>query len=222
MPSTRASLARLLLLVALLAAAGVVALAVPVPDLATVREAVDDAGVLAPVGFVLAYAAATLAPVPKSVLTVAAGALFGLVSGAGLVVLSATLGALVAYGVGRLLGRDAVERLTGARVARLDDLLERRGLVAVIGLRLVPVVPFTVMNYAAGLTRVRTRDFLIGTPVGLLPGTLTYVSVGALGADLGRAPLAVSVLMIGLGAVALLVVRSRRPAAVSPGRGPRP
>lgn len=87
--------------------------------------------------------------------------------------------------LGRALGRDAVERFTGARVAAIDDLLARRGLLAVLGVRLVPVVPFTAINYVAGLTAVRRRDYALGTALGIIPGTVAYVALGAFGLELG-------------------------------------
>ena len=102
-----------------------------------------------------------------------------------LVYLAALLGAPLAFVVGRYLGRDAVERFTGARVARVDELLRRHGLATVIGARLIPVLPFTVINYTAGLTAVRRGDYALGTALGIIPGTLAYVAIGAFGFELG-------------------------------------
>ncbi len=102
--------------------------------------------------------------------------MFGLAAGIAIVLVAAVLGAIVAFGLGRTLGRDAVQRFTGTRVARVDALLRRRGILAVIGLRLVPVVPFTAVNYAAGLTSVGVRDYVLGTAVGIVPGTVAYVA----------------------------------------------
>lgn len=77
------------------------------------------------------------------------------------------------------MGRDAVERLTGTRLERVDQLLARRGLLAVLAVRLVPLVPFTAINYAAGLSTGRRRDYAWGTAVGIIPGTLSYVALGS-------------------------------------------
>ncbi len=119
--------------------------------------------------------------------------------GVALVLVAALLGAVGAFGLGRVLGRDAVERLTGARVARLDGLLRRRGLIAVIGMRLIPVLPFTAINYAAGLTAVRIRDYVIGTAVGIVPGTVAFVALGAYGSSPGSWPFILAVIaLVGL------------------------
>ena len=174
---------RLALLLVLLIAAAAIALLVDLPNTAEVRALVDRSGVVAPVVFVVLYALVTLAPLPKNVLSALAGAVFGFAYGSLLVYLAALLGAGVAFGLGRTLGRDAVEGLTGGKAARVDALLARRALVAVIGARLIPVLPFTAINYSAGLTAIRFRDFALGTAIGIIPGTMAYVALGSFAWD---------------------------------------
>lgn len=167
------------------AVAVTVGVLVPLPPLDEVQRTVADLGWAGGVVFALLYAAITLTPAPKNVLSVAAGLVFGFGLALVLVYLGALLGAAVAFGLGRWLGRDAVERFTGSRVARLDELVRRRGLAAVIGVRLIPVIPFTAINYGAGLTAVRRRDYALGTALGIIPGTVAYVALGAFGLELG-------------------------------------
>ena len=197
-PGVRRLITRAGVLILLLGASIVVALLVGLPDVASVRADIATAGPAAPAVFVLAYAVVTLAPVPKNVLSAVAGLLFGLAAGIALVFVAAMLGALMAFWLGRALGREAVERFTGARVARVDDLLSRRGVVAVIGVRLVPVLPFTAINYTAGLTGVRLRDYVTGTAVGILPGTVAYVTLGTYGAEPASWPFVISAAALGL------------------------
>ncbi|SEL47380.1 Uncharacterized membrane protein YdjX, TVP38/TMEM64 family, SNARE-associated domain [Blastococcus sp. DSM 46786] len=185
---------RLTVLVLLIALAAVVTVVVGVPDAQQLRADVAAVGPAAPALFGLLYAVATLAPVPKNVFSVAAGLLFGLVEGIGIVLLAALLGALGAFALGRALGREAVERMTGSRVAHVDALLGRHGLLAVLGVRLVPVLPFTAINYAAGLTAVRLGDYVIGTALGIVPGTVAYVALGAYGTSPGSWPFVAAVL----------------------------
>ena len=185
---------RLAVLVLVVALAAVLAAQVGLPDVAQLRADVAGAGPAAPALFVLGYAVATLAPLPKNVLTSAAGLLFGLVEGVVVVLLGALLGAVAAFALGRALGRDAVERITGTRAARVDALLSRHGLLAVLGVRLVPVLPFTVINYLAGLTAVRLRDYVGGTALGIVPGTIAFVALGAYGTSPGSWPFVVAVL----------------------------
>lgn len=192
----------------------VVALAVGVPSTQQVRTTVAGWGWWAEVAFAGLYAVVTLTPLPKTVFTLAAGAVLGLAGGLPSVVAGALLGALAAFFLGRVLGREAVQRYTGARVDRLDDLLERRGLAAVLVARLVPVVPFTAMNYVAGLTSLRLRDFVIGTAIGILPATTAYVTIGAYGSAPGSWPVLVSVgglvLLTAVGVVAAWRRRATR------------
>lgn len=180
-PEGRGVWIRLIALIVVLAAAALVAAVVGLPDPARLRADIEAVGPIAPALFVLVYAIATLVPLPKSVFAVLAGLMFGLVVGVVVVLGAAMIGALAAFGLGRLLGRDAVERITGTRVARVDDLLRRRGMLAVLGVRLVPVLPFTAINYAAGLTAVRTRDYVVGTALGMIPGTISFTALGVYG-----------------------------------------
>lgn len=162
--------------------------------------------------FVLLYALVTLLPLPKNVFAAVAGVLFGLERGIVVVLLAALLGAAAAFGLSRALGREDVERLTGARVARVDALLRRHGMLTVIAVRLVPVLPFTAINYAAGLTSVRIRDYALGTAVGIVPGTVSFVALGTFGTTPVSWPflLSITALALLIGGGLLVARRTRR------------
>ncbi|MFN4001753.1 TVP38/TMEM64 family protein [Microcella sp.] len=179
-----AVIVRAIALVVFVAAGVAVWLLVPLPPVDEVRAGVQQLGWGGAIVTIVLYAAITLTPAPKNVLSIAAGLVFGFGLALVLVYLGALLGAAIAFVLGRALGREAVERFTGARVARLDALLQRRGLATVIGLRLIPVIPFTAINYGAGLTAVRRRDYALGTALGIIPGTAAYVALGAFGLEL--------------------------------------
>ncbi|MBG6240180.1 putative membrane protein YdjX (TVP38/TMEM64 family) [Mycetocola sp. CAN_C7] len=183
--NTRAVAWRAAALAAFLLAVIVAGLVIPVPTVEQIRASAESAGGWGAVFFVVGYGLITLTPIPKNVVSIAAGLTWGLAPGFVLVYAGALIGAALAFFLGRALGRDAVERFTGTRVARVDEILRRRGLLALIGARLVPILPFTVVNYTAGLTAVRRRDYTVGTMIGIVPGTLAYVAVGAFGTSLG-------------------------------------
>jgi uncharacterized membrane protein YdjX (TVP38/TMEM64 family) len=132
-----------------------------------------------PVAFMVIYALAAVAFVPGSLLTLAAGAIFGVVWGAAYTLVGATAGAALAFLIARHAARSAVERrLAGnRRFVALDRAIGAEGRKIVFLLRLSPVFPFTLMNYALGLTRVRLPDYLAAS-VGMIPGTLMYVYYG--------------------------------------------
>lgn len=165
--------------IALLVAAGLAAGREAADALPTVTAWVQSSGVWAPLLFVAAYAAACAAFVPASVLTLAAGAIFGLWTGIGLVIVGASLGAAGSFLIARYVARERVERwLAGnARLSALDVAVGDEGRRIMFLLRLSPAFPFSAMNYALGLTRVRFMDFLIAM-AGILPGTTLYVYAG--------------------------------------------
>ena len=169
---------RLMFLVALLAGAAALLATQGTPDVDALRDRVAATGPWAPLLFTAGYALGTVLLVPGVLLTATAGALFGVVGGSAVVLVGATLGAVASFLLGRLLGRPAVERLVGGRLQRLDRFLARRGLVAVIGLRLVPLVPFALLNYGSGVTAVRLRDYTIDSAIGMTPGIIAYTAVG--------------------------------------------
>lgn len=201
---------RWLLLVALVATA--VALAVWSPSLDTdgLQSAVARWGVWSPLVFAGVYVAATLLVVPKNVLTVGAGLVFGFGFGSALVWVAALAGAAAAFWVGRFLGLDAVRHLAGPRQDRFAELAARRGGVAVLIARLVPIVPFTVVNYGSGVAGVGFRPYLAATAVGIVPGTLVYAALGAFGSAPTSWPFVLAASVLGAGTVAALAAGLRR------------
>ncbi len=136
--------------------------------------------------FILAYVLAAVFMVPGSVLTLAAGVLFGVALGVALVSLAATLGACCAFLVGRFLARDWVESRLEAmpRFRALDRAVARRGWLIVLLARLSVVIPYNLLNYALGLTNVRFGAYLFGTLVGMLPAIFLYVYLGSVAGSL--------------------------------------
>lgn len=147
-------------------------------SVAGLQEFVASAGWAAPMVFILVYAVGTVALVPGAAMTALAGVLFGPLVGTGLVVVGASVGATAAFALSRRLGRARVQRLLGPRLSRADGWLERRGFATMLGLRLTPLVPFTVLNYAAGLSGVPVRAYVTATALGIVPGAFAYASLG--------------------------------------------
>jgi len=185
----------------------VVAVTVRLPDLAHVQAWIATLGPAAPAAFALAYALAVPAPLPKSVLNTAAGVAFGIPLGASVVIVGTTAGATLSFLIARWLGRDVVASWTGGRIERVDALVARRGLLAALAVRWVPVLPFTVLNYACGVTSMRLRHYALGTAVGVIPGSTAWVALGSLGGNVSpwlpvgiSVGLAIATLLAGAGA----------------------
>jgi len=149
-------------------------------------DAVARLGAWGPALFLVLYVAATVFFLPGSILTIGAGAVFGLVRGFLVVSASATLGATAAFLIGRYVARGVVARKVERhpRFKAIDDAVAREGWKIVALLRLSPVVPFNVLNYAFGLTRVPLRHYVLASWIGMMPGTLMYVYLGSIAGDL--------------------------------------
>lgn len=148
-------------------------------------EWVADQGAVGIVAFVIGYAVATVLAIPGSLLTLAAGAIFGIAEGTAAVFTGAVLGSSAAFLIGRYLARPLVQRRVASdpRFERIDRAVAREGWKIVGLLRLSPLLPYNALNYALGLTGVSFRDYLIGA-VGMLPGTLLYVYSGRVAGEL--------------------------------------
>ncbi len=164
-------------IVAILIMARVLGLGERMGDL---REWIQGLGPWGPVVFLFLYAAAVVAAVPGSALSVAAGALFGSVLGVVLVINAATLGASLAFLISRYFARDAVARWLSSneKFQKLDRLTEEHGATIVALTRLVPLFPFNLLNYGFGLTRVPFWTYVVWSWFCMLPATIIFV-VGA-------------------------------------------
>ena len=174
-----------------------------------VRGWVDDAGVWAPVAFVLISAALTVAFFPGPLLAGASGLLFGTAAGFPLSLCAAVLGASAAFLIARAAGREPVERLAGPRVRALRDAIARRGFLAVLYARIVPGVPYNLVNYGAGLTAIRLPVFAAATALGAAPRAFAYTALGGSLDDLGSPEAIVAIVVLVVMAVGGLVALRR-------------
>ena len=140
-------------------------------------------GAWAPMAFIAFYAAATVLFLPGSVLTIAGGALFGPVWGSFYSLTGATLGATLAFLVARYLASDWVARKAGGRLKQLIEGVEAEGWHFVAFVRLVPLFPFNLLNYALGLTRIKLSHFIVTSYICMLPGAVAFTYLGYAGRE---------------------------------------
>jgi uncharacterized membrane protein YdjX (TVP38/TMEM64 family) len=167
-------------------------------------------GAWAPLAFVLAYVLGAVLLFPAALLTLAGGAAFGPLWGSVLDVIAAVLGAGAAFLAARYLGADWVRRRSGPRLARLIAGVEAEGWRFVAAVRLLPILPYSLMNYAFGLTRIGFWPYLAASAVCMVPGSIAYTWLGyagrrAINGDLS----ALRYGLLGLGLLALVAVGAR-------------
>ncbi|MSU50572.1 MAG: TVP38/TMEM64 family protein [Opitutus sp.] len=187
------------------------------------REALAGVAALGPWGpvlFVVIYLVATVLFVPGSALTLGAGALFGVGWGSVYVSAGSVLGATAAFLVGRYFARDWVaKKIEGnASFAAVDRAVATEGWKIVGLTRLSPAFPFTLLNYAFGLTRVSLRDYVLASWIGMMPGTVMYVYLGSLARAVGerqRTPAEWALYGVGLVATIAVTVFVTRLARIS-------
>jgi uncharacterized membrane protein YdjX (TVP38/TMEM64 family) len=150
-------------------------------DAGAIENSLRDFGVWAPAGFVLLYAAGTVLFFSGALLSLAGGALFGPVWGTLWNLLSATLGATLAFLIARSLGADWLAQRLGGRLKRLIDGVAAEDWRFVALMRLVPLVPFNLLNYALGLTGIALRSYVLASAVCMLPGAIAYTWLGYAG-----------------------------------------
>ena len=152
-------------------------------DAVALESWVKDAGVLGPILFMAIYAVAAVLFLPGSVITLVGGALFGPVLGTLYNLTGATIGACLAFLVARYLASDWVAAKTGGRLKQLIQGVENEGWRFVAFVRLVPLFPFNLLNYALGLTRIRFLHYLLATYICMLPGAIAYTYLGYAGRE---------------------------------------
>lgn len=145
-----------------------------------IREWILSYGAFAPVLYILLYTVRPLILFPASVLSLTAGLAFGALWGTVYTIIGATAGAIVSFLVARKVGTAFVKgKTSGPRMTKITEQLEKRGFVYVLLLRLIPLLNFDLISYAAGISRVKFAPFVLGTLLGIIPGTFAYNFLGS-------------------------------------------
>jgi uncharacterized membrane protein YdjX (TVP38/TMEM64 family) len=170
------------------------------------RSTVREAGALAPLAYIVVSMLLTIACFPGPVLAAAAGVLFGAAAGTPIAIVAATGGATLAFLISRRFGARSAHELSGPRVHALQDWIARRGFVAVLYARILPAMPFNVVNYVAGLTRVQVGAFALATAIGGAPRAFAYATIGGNLTDLSSPAAIVAFgVLVAIGALGLVV-----------------
>jgi uncharacterized membrane protein YdjX (TVP38/TMEM64 family) len=173
-----------------------------------VRDWVDGFGVAAPLVYIVVSASLTCALFPGPVLAAASGLLFGTALGFPVSLTAAVLGASCAFLISRRVGFGAVEQVAGPRVQRIREWIGRRGFVSVLYARIVPGMPYSLVNYAAGLTPLRLGVFAGATAVGAAPRAFAYTALGgSFGNWKSPETIIAAVVLVAMAVVGLVLLR---------------
>lgn len=182
-----------------------VAVLVPLPTAMQMRDWATSVGPWFPLAFLGAHIAVTVFPFPRTAFTLAAGLLFGPVLGVAIAVVASAVSAVLALFLIRAAGWQLNRLVPHPRIDSLDARLRQRGWPVVLSMRLIPAVPFSVLNYAAGASAVRVMPYTLATLVGLFPGTAAVVVLGdALTGNISPALVLVSLSTAALGVAGLI------------------
>jgi uncharacterized membrane protein YdjX (TVP38/TMEM64 family) len=179
-----------------------------------VRDAIDPLGAAAVPAFVAVSALLTCALFPGPLLAGASGLLFGTALGTPVSIVSATLGAVLAFSIARWVAHDAVEALAGRRPRGAQEWIDRRGFWAVLYARIAPGVPYSLVNYVAGVTRVGLPAFAAATAIGVAPRAFAYTALGGSLDDLGSPEAIIAIVLLvvmAVGGAGALRAQARAP-----------
>lgn len=143
-----------------------------------IRDQILAFGPLGPALYVILFTFVPLTLFPDAVLAIASGMAFGMYEGFLLTWLGALLGGSLAFWLARLIGQETLERFQKRMGHKPHEVPHMKGFLSVLVFRLIPLVPFDVVSYGAGLSHVRYRDYLFGTAIGIIPGVCVYVNLG--------------------------------------------
>ena len=180
-----------------------------IQNIPSIIEKTASSGPVGYLGFILIYIVSTVMMLPGSPLTFTAGALFGFWKGLILVSLSSTLGATCAFMVSRYLIRKSIEKrvLKNKKFQSIDNEINEQGWKIVILARLSPIIPFFLLNYALGITKIRFIHFIFASWIGMIPGTIVYVLMGNMGgAFINGKKSSFEWVLLGIGLIATILV----------------
>ena len=162
----------------------------------TLKEYTQSFGAFAPLIYVLIFTLVPLTLIPNSLLAISGGALFGLYYGSLYTLIGAAFGATLSFGLSRYFGKTLAEKLISNKAQCFSEHAEKNGFLFVFLLRLIPLVPFDVISYGAGLSRIRYIDFLSATCLGIIPGVIVYSNIGDKSSDIHSAGFYISLAIL--------------------------
>ncbi|MFM2060725.1 MAG: hypothetical protein RLZZ507_395 [Cyanobacteriota bacterium] len=191
-----------LLMAVCLIATGIVGYLLGGIDPNQIQSWLKAAGIWAPVTYILIYVVATILILPSTALNLTGGAIFGVWMGTFWTSIGAIIAAIAAFFFARTIGREVVSVRLAGRWQAIDAEVQQGAIFYMFAIRLMPILPYGLVNFAAGLTSISFKDYLIGTTLGTVPGILPFVMLGSSGLKAIRTgdvlPLVTALALIGM------------------------
>ena len=161
-----------------------------------IKSYIDSFGNFAPIVYIIMFSLVPLTLFPDSVLAIAGGLAFGLYKGYIYTAIGALIGGTISFYISRKLGRNIVKKLTKDKLDNIETMVNTKGFSIILLLRLIPLFPFDVISYGAGLTSVKYKDFIMATFLGTIPGILVFNNIGAQALNIGSNNFYISIALL--------------------------
>ncbi|MGL5329091.1 MAG: TVP38/TMEM64 family protein [Peptostreptococcaceae bacterium] len=161
-----------------------------------IKAYIENFGKIGPLVYIIMFALVPLTLFPDSILAIAGGLIFGLGKGYIYTTIGALIGGSISFYISRYWGRDIVKKLTKEKLDKIENMINNKGFTIILTLRLIPLFPFDVISYGAGLTCVKYKDFILATLIGTIPGILVFTNLGAQVVNLGSSSFYVSIALL--------------------------
>lgn len=158
-----------------------------------IKEYILSFGIWAPVIYIILFTFVPLTLFPDSVLAIAGGMCFGVMGGAICTMIGAILGGTLAFFISRTLGKGFAKKFSNNEMQKISTKIEEKGFLIVLFLRLIPLFPFDVISYSAGLSKIKLKDFIFATVIGTIPGILIFSNIGDKAMNPGSADFYISI-----------------------------
>lgn len=158
-----------------------------------IKDYIESFGKMGSIIYIVMFSLVPLTLFPDSVLAIAGGLIFGLFNGYIYTTIGALIGGTLSFYISRKLGRNVVKKFTKEKLDKVEEMINEKGFFIVFMLRLIPLFPFDVISYGAGLTSIKYKDFILATLFGTIPGILVFVNIGAQSVNIGSTSFYISI-----------------------------
>ncbi|MGG5462230.1 TVP38/TMEM64 family protein [Clostridium sp. B9] len=161
-----------------------------------IRIFILKAGIFAPLMYIIAFSLVPLTLFPDSLLAILGGSLFGLIKGSFYTLIGALIGSTISFFISRYFGHKFIKDSNNPKLKNIQELIKDNGFFMILLLRLIPLFPFDLISYGAGLTKISFKDFILGTLIGTIPGIIVFVNLGAQWIGLNKTSIYLSITLL--------------------------